>query len=477
MWSTIFRFELLSLARDRAAWLLGLTFAGALALGLANGARWLNFQQDTLASIALQEREKLAESRELAGQILRGEKEAPRGWWNNPADVRGFANAKIVTHAVKVPAPLAALATGQSDLLPYYFRLRADTRLATLTGHEIENPHRLIFGRFDAAFVLIYLLPLAIVALGFNVLAADREQGVLALLATLPVSLTRLAVVRLALRVVLLGAVCFAVMAGGLAFGIVEFTRDGALGDLARWTGVLLVYTAFWWGVVALFIARARSSATTALALASAWLLLVIIVPWLLNLIASRLYPLPSRTDYILAMRSAVDVAEERRTELLARYLYDHPELAPKDTPVEQMHYSAMDIASGQEIEARVRPVREQFDRQLAAQQILIDRWQFLSPAILAQQAFNDLAGADRERHRAFLTQVEHYVGALRMFFEPRILSGQFRFEQFDAWPRYVWREPPPARRSVDTALRGLGLPSVLFILGALYVLRRHPLR
>jgi ABC-2 type transport system permease protein len=452
-------------------------FGAALALGLVNGARWAHFQRDTLATISLHEREKLAEARELAGQVLRGDKEAPRGWWNNPADVRGFGNAKIVTYAVKPPAPLAALATGQTDLLPYYFQVRADTRLATLTAHEIENPHRLIVGRFDAAFVLIYLLPLAVIALGFNSLATDREQGMLAILGALPVSIARLAAVRLALRALLLAVAAIVLIAMALVLGAVDFSNEGTALELARWLGVVVAYTAFWWALVALFVARGGSAATTALALAGAWLVLVVIVPWTLNLISNRLHPLPSRTDYVLAMRDAVDAAEERRSELLARYLYDHPELAPKNTPVEQLHYSATDITSGHEIEASIRPVRTEFDRQLAAQHVLIGRWQFLSPAILAQQAFNDLAGADHARHRAFLEQVERYIEELRTFFHPRILSGEYRFDAFDAWPRYTWREPMPDRRSVSTAWLGLGLPALAAVFLATFLLGRHPVK
>ena len=54
------------------------------------------------------------------------------------------------------PGSLAALSIGQSDLLPYYFRMTTEARENVTSGAELENPQRLLTGRFDLAFVLIY---------------------------------------------------------------------------------------------------------------------------------------------------------------------------------------------------------------------------------------------------------------------------------------------------------------------------------
>ena len=87
------------------------------------------------------------------------------------------------------PVPLAALAVGQSDLLPYYYDVSIYTNESTFQQNgEVENPLNLMVGRFDLAFVVIYLLPLLVLALSYNVLSEEREQGTLALTLSQPVS-------------------------------------------------------------------------------------------------------------------------------------------------------------------------------------------------------------------------------------------------------------------------------------------------
>ena len=45
--------------------------------------------------------------------------------------------------------PLAVLSVGQSDFLPSAVRVSNEAREQILSAAEIENPHRLLEGRFD----------------------------------------------------------------------------------------------------------------------------------------------------------------------------------------------------------------------------------------------------------------------------------------------------------------------------------------
>ncbi|MBM3736291.1 MAG: DUF3526 domain-containing protein [Acidobacteria bacterium] len=52
-------------------------------------------------------------------------------------------------------------------------------------------------------------------------------------------------------------------------------------------------------------------------------------------------------------------------------------------------------------------PALERFDQQLASQQGLTGRFRYLSLAIAAQPAFNDLAGSSPDRYKHFLRQAD----------------------------------------------------------------------
>src|SRR5450830_698303 len=84
------------------------------------------------------------------------------------------------------PLPLAFAAFGQRDVQPYSLRVRLLGLQAQLYESESVNPELAAAGRFDFAFVLVYLAPLFVIALMHDLVTGEREAGRLRLLASLP---------------------------------------------------------------------------------------------------------------------------------------------------------------------------------------------------------------------------------------------------------------------------------------------------
>lgn len=439
----VLRFECVLLLRDRA--FLGLAFVLLVAtiIALFAGVRWYHFQQSAVASTLESDLAQQQDAAREGREILSGERQPPRGWWSNPADVRGYAYYLLQVHAIKPPEPLTALSVGLSDVLPYYLRVGPGRQDKFQTAYEAEHPRRLLVGRFDASFVVIFVLPLLLIAAGFNALAMEREAGRLPSLALHGVSPRRLVVLRILLRagilaLLLLGTICLGMLFVGIPV---------APAALAAWLALSLFYVGFWTALILAVVSLGGSGASSSLWLAVIWLLLLVIVPGLINLIANQLHALPSRAEFIMAQREASDEAEQRRAELLGRYLHDHPELSDVDTEDPVIFRFAANIAADEFVEREVRPVQERFEERLQAQNRVIDRWQWASPAIAMQLAMTDLAGAGHDRHRAFLSQLDEYIAELRDFFYPRIARGEYRFDAFEDWPRWSWQ--PESDRAV----------------------------
>jgi ABC-2 type transport system permease protein len=124
----------------------------------------------------------------------------------------------------------------------------------------------------------------------------------------------------------------------------------------------------------------------------------------------------------------------------------------PKDV------YTSQQIAFNSAVESRIAANDGALDRQLARRQALVDAWSWAVPAVLAAEAMTDLAGTGWRRHRAFLQQGRDYVSALRAYFDPRALRGEFVFREWDAWPRFVWHEPTRRPALVRAAAASAGL-------------------
>lgn len=455
-------------------WAVAVIFAAAIGYGLWNGVSWVRFQTRALASAAAEEAERyaglatrVADLEQSGGQVSAFAD--PR----SPANVGGRLGPR---YAMLPPAPLAPLAIGQSDLLPYYFRVSTDARENIVAATEIENPQRLLVGRFDLAFVLIYLYPLLILALAYNMLSSEKEQGTLALALSQPVSLRTLVAGKVTVRALLLVGLVVLFSVPALLAGGADLQAPGAAVRVLLWVTVVAGYGAFWFALAVLVASRDQSSATNATILASLWLALVVLLPSLFNLAVTSAYPVPSRVEMVQAMREASDAANEGGSKLLARYYEDHPELASGGAEQAMTDFNVVRVAVNDEVERRVRPVIERYETQVASQQQAIDRLRFFSPAVLVQDALNDIAGSGVARHRHFMAQVNRYHQTWRAYFTPLIFQ-KARLTAFDQVPRFAFAEEPTRDvvGRVIWSVAGLVVPALVVGWLAMRRLQRYP--
>ena len=423
---------------DRAFWLLGLLLIVLAGFALANGARQLRTQRAAIAeAVAFTESRTQAGAR-LAADLNAGKAEVAPG--RDPRTAQGFAHYHLISHPTKPALALSTLTVGQSDLYPSVLQLALSSRDFSLRAPSYEKPQRRRLLRGDAVVVVIYLIPLLLIALSYNLLSGERERGTLPL-----VLLQRFSPARLVLgRSAVVGGLILGLLAALLVFGLLaaRALEISELGRLALWLGVAFAYGAFWLALALLVTSRGGSSATNAIVLAGAWLLFTVVAPAAVNVAAKTICPVPSRMDHVLAERAATDEISARRSELLAVYLEDHPELVPdaakKNAPdplvVTQMVYATT--------EQRLAPVRARFAERLTQQQALVDRLKYLSPALLVQSALNDLSGTGLARHEAFRAQVSAHHDELRAYFQPRIVAKE-KFDNYGEVPRFAFAEEP----------------------------------
>jgi len=463
--------ELRQLAADRLLYTLIVLFAVLIAYGLWNGERWVRFQEQAIAAPHQEEATAVTRAKQQAERIRLGQ-EKPR-WWSSSTDLRGFLWYHLVRYAAKPPAPLAALAVGQSDLYPYLLKVDTGARAGFTTAYETANPRKLLLGPFDLAFVIIYLLPLFILALSYDLLAGEKESGVLSLLAAQPVSLLRIVLSKIGFRLSFI-----LLLIGGLLGAALVVTGFGSsapdfLWRLLGWFGVVAAYAVFWFFLAMLVIAYGGRSATNALALAALWLVAVVLVPAGVNLWFTTAYPLPSRTDYVKTLRDTGDEIFEQEAQITERFFADHPELKSQKAEEAEAGW----VIGEMERDRRLQAVESEFTAQLQRQQDLAERLKFLSPALLVHSAFLDLSGTDMARHRQFLAQVDTYHAELQDTFNPKLIKGEYAFSGYDAVPRFRYREESTRDQAqrLGADMLGLLIPALLAALLAGLALRRYP--
>lgn len=382
----------------------------------------------------------------------------------------------LVAPAILPPAPLAGLAIGQSDLLPTYYEVTARGEHTFLAHFEIDNPLRLSVGNFDVAFVIVWLLPLLVIALCFNVVSAERERGVLALAVAAGASPARFILGKCATRaLILVVAIWVALLAAAVAAGVPLERAEGLL-PLLFWLVAATSYAAFWFSLALLVNAGMRASDLNASILAGAWLLLVIIAPALTNLAATTAFAAPSRVALTTALREASEQSDREAAKARDRYFFDHPEMQSGEMDKTQYYQSV--ARSEASVAQAMRPLIAQFASQAQRQQHLVAALQYLSPGTLTYQLLTSLAGTDGVRHRDFTDQTLQFHAAWAGFFTSRLMKGEkLTRADYESLPRFVFR-PTSMRAVLRGAARPLGVLIVIStLLSALAIwrLRRIP--
>ena len=339
------------------------------------------------------------------------------------------------------PAPASFLALGLRDSSPYVLRVRALALQAQLHESESHNPELALLGRLDWAFVLVYLAPLFLITLLYDLVSAERAAGRLGLLRSLPGGTHALWLRRAGLRSALVfAALVLPVGAGALASGM----QPGALLAVL---GVAAGYLLFWTGLALWVAARPWPAATQAVVLAGAWALLTLVLPAVVQLAVQRAVPAHQGAELMLTQREAVHGAWDRpREDTLARFFQTHPQwrdTAPLPAGFHWKWYYAFQQLGDEHVAGLVAEYRTA----LLARQRWTDRAGWLLPPVAASNALHRVAGSDLPAQLAYQDAVAAFHERLRNALYPYLFKDQaFGPQDMARQPRFEPASPAAAQ-------------------------------
>ena len=475
--SVVFVHETRVLLADRTLWLTSALLIGLLGYALYNGVAATQAREALSASILKKQADQQRDNINLLARIMAG-KARPEPF-SNPADPASVGSSMGGRYAVLPATVLSPFAIGQSDMFSHYYQVTYRSKLNFIYDTEIENPWNLLSGHFDLAFVLIYLLPLIIFALSYNLLSSEREQGTLRMLLSQPLGLPTLVLAKLAVRAIALIGLALAIPILALLLTESVTLNATALTALFCWATLVTLYGLFWFGLASSVNALGRSSASNALMLIGSWVLLVLVMPVLLNLFVGTVSPAPSRTELATRARLITIDSLNKYNKLLStdyRYTQEPDVLMPKNGKIEVPPRRQGAYLMQRDMDAQIQPELDKFDAQLAAQQVLVDRYSLLSPAIVAHEGMSSLAGNGSRRYLEFQRQVGDFHQSWKQYFEPRMLEGTAITEaDFKQMPSFSWNESTLDSLLSETLIRLiqlLGLTAALALFTAWRVRR-----
>lgn len=444
--------EWLLVRNDLGWWAAVVVLLGCVAYALHNGRVRLDERIGNVADAQKDEVQRLKSLTGLLGRVERGEVKPPDAPYRDPRNAIYVGRGQGATVAYLPDAPLSIAAVGLSDLYPQVLKISASSKDSFLFVDEIANPAHLLNGGFDLAFVLVYIDPLLILAVCYNVLSGEQEQGTLALTAASSAPLTKVLLGKLIVRA---GGLIVAETLGIWAVLTIvspSSFRGGGVATLVVLTLAIGLYGTFWAALALLVNSFRRDSAFNAVALVMAWVLLLLVAPAAINAFAQVRYPAPARSEMILAVRNAAIDAERDRDATEARYREEHRGVSglaaeSRDPISNDRTRQTLDVTLA--ADARADEVLADQERRVKEQRHLCDRLAFLAPPILFHDAVAELAGNGHTRWDDYLARVGMFHKTWKTFFVERAKQNTALtttdYARFPRFPVYGSRFVLPA--------------------------------
>jgi ABC-2 type transport system permease protein len=337
------------------------------------------------------------------------------------------------------PGSAAGLCLGQRDLYPVYYRVNITDLSRQVNAAELANPMKLLTGNFDLSYVFIFLFPLLILSLLYNLYADESEKGTLSLLRSQPVSLRKILFYKGLLRFMIIwGLACILLFLGFLLQGI-SLLENFTL--FIQWLWVITLYIFFWTLVMTMIIALKSGSSISAMIGLGIWIVFTLIVPALINLTVSSYYPLPNRAEVTDAVRAMNDQNWSSPSSFVLEQFYgENPEYDDGDTTdLHKWYYASFTL-----LDREARKVAKEIDQRVEQRNSKIREWEWLAPAAMAHERLSQISGTDRQSHQKFLDKVRVSHAELQRIYFARIFRGEnFTVEDLEEIAKgYVFKRP-----------------------------------
>ncbi len=319
----------------------------------------------------------------------------------------------------------AGLCLGQRDLFPVYYGFNVTDLARQVNTGELANPMKLLTGNFDLSYVFVFLFPLLVVALIYNLYAGEKEGGTLSLLQSQSTSLRVILFSKGLLRMLIIWGLAAALLILGFLLQGISLAGNEQL--FTQWMLIIFGYCLLWIVIMGVIVWLRQPSALSAMLGLGVWLIFTLIMPALLNLFVLANEPLPNRAEMIHAVRTLNDQNwEQSKSFVLDKFYKDNPQFNDGDTT----NFNKWYYASFSLLDKEANTSKAQFEEQVNKRNALLEKWEWLAPAAMVHEKLSELSNTDRNSHLEFVKEVHAYHEGLKELYYARIFSDeQFSIE------------------------------------------------
>ena len=418
----VFLYEFNHFRMSSAKVTIYLIFILACFYSIYNGLALQNSHNETILSIKLEHDKGIYELFNWFDQGLSGPED--KSW----IDISTPTWALNLTpqYTIKEPSPLLPLGLGQAEQYGFYKKVTnwSSTYDSDMV-EELANPERLVNGNIDFSFLIIFLLPVLLIILTYNIRGLEQDFNFEKLINVQFGSLPKWVLIRLAFYVLLLiVSVIFMIM----AVSIINNAFNSNYVQILSLILLFIVYVICFAIVFYFIILSSSGSSSIAFKMISFWLLFCVVVPGSVHQYASIKHPVNYMTDYLDANRKEAYQIYELPVDYLYYQLIDlYPNLA------QTIHASDEEIDNniiGNTVCALVNQLNKnaikKIEIQNEAKNKLINNSYWFNPVSFVQNKWNSLTLTDYYSYQLYRSEVQ------------RVIDRRINLLVFECWNKTV---------------------------------------
>ena len=403
----IFLYEFKHFVRSKAKLFSYLFFIIICVLSIFNGFKITNKQSLTISEIHQQ---KQLDDEKVLEWFDQGKKGPDDKSWINIEDPY-WAIRYTPSYVVKPPSSLMALGIGQSQQFGFYKKVsRWSSTYDDDIVEEISNYERLINGNIDFSFLVIFILPILLIILTYNINGLEKDLGFYKLISIQNKRMRFWVFNRLLFYLCLvLFSIDFLILTVGIF--------NGGFSDLQSIMKIILIsnlYISMFFIVFYFINSSGKSSSSIAFKMISVWLLFCVIIPGSVHQYVSFQYPVNYMTDFLdVNRKQTYDVFKLENSDLYNMLIEIHPEIDNSKETEEinldnrKIRRSISSIVNQMNFEAS-----NEVERQNEDKNHLIRLSYIFNPVSYVQNLWNSCTSTDYSSYKDFRLNIQESISA-----------------------------------------------------------------
>lgn len=362
-----------------------LLFVLAGIYGLHNGASLYNSQQAEIEKI----QEKIQKDRQETIQYYEEGKKGPanRPWVDFTEPFWAIYSASV--YHFKNPSAVMVYSLGQAEQYGFYKKVtfQSSPYDADMAG-EIANPERLQTGTLDFSFVMLFLLPLVLLILIYNLKSYENEQGFLPLILVQSASKNTWLLSRVSFYLLITFLTIVFLLVYGALLTDVFSTATHVFGEMLLLCSLYLIF----WGVLfVLILQKGKSILGNTLQMVGVFLLFTFIIPATVHQLISIEKPTNLMTDFIDATRDDVYALYDQPNNVIQGKLFElFPQIKETDIAKDSLRStdamnSSFSALSSQLMKESIAPIQQESKEK----NDFIKSTYWFNPVVYFQNQFN----------------------------------------------------------------------------------------